>query len=365
MRFRSILKILVTSAILLSFVVGMTDRRNQVLTLGFTLILAIILIAEYYLFTENVMPKKSDFKLDLGELRKLVDTDGLPVRLNSLIVAEGEIPDWIVVAGGAQKGFPISFTSFQVVYEDKTIIIECPFNRGLYEKSCGYRLLGIKGKRFYEENYEAMQRAMLEAEYIVATHEHWDHGGGIAQSPNVGRLIKKMVLTSEQVHGHTIAKAGFPERVFDDYVPLEYNGYHVLAPGVVLIKAPGHSVGSQIIFVRFRGGVEFLFIGDVAWNMVNVEGLVNHSRMGMLLRYENGSQLGHQIRWLHENIHDNPEEDFHLLTSHDPRQIEEYTRSGLIGATFELSTTVHNSIPNNQAGIRQTIETVSEVSGKR
>ena len=222
----------------------MTDSRNQVLTLGLTLILAIILIAEYYLFTENVMPKESNFNLDLGELRILVDTEALPLRINSLIVAEGEIPDWIVVAGRAQKGFPISFTSFQVVYEDKTIIIECPFDRGLYEKFCGYRLLGIKGKRFYEENYEVMQRAMLEAEYIIATHEHWDHVGGIAQSPNVGRLMKKTVLTSEQVHGHTIAKAGFPEGVFNDYVPLEYNGYHALAPGVVLIKAPGHSVGS-------------------------------------------------------------------------------------------------------------------------
>ena len=365
MRFRSVLKILVTSAILISFVVGMTDRRNQLLTLGLMLILAIILIAEYYLFTENVMPEKSDFKLDLGELRKLVDTDGLPVRLNSLIVAEGEIPDWIVVAGGAQKGFPISFTSFQVVYEDKTIIIECPFDRGLYEKFCGYRLLGIKGKRFNEENYEAMQRAILEAECIIATHEHWDHVGGIAQSPNVGRLMEKTVLTSEQVHGHTIAKAGFPEGAFDDYAPLEYDGYHVLAPGIVLIEAPGHSVGSQMIFVRLRGGVEFLFTGDVAWNMINVEGLINHSRMGMLLRYENGSRLGHQIRWLHENIYDNPEEDVHLLTSHDPRQIEEYTKSGLIGATFELSATAHDSSPYNQAGIKQAMETVSEVSGER
>ena len=335
MRFRIVLKIFVILGILLSFVHGMTNNRNQILTLGLTLLLALIWIAEYYLFTENVIPKKSDFYLNLGELRRLVDAEGLPVRLNSLIVAEGEIPDWIVVAGGAPNGFLISFTSFQVVYEDKTIVIECPFDRGLYEKFCGYRLLGIRGNRFYEENYEVMQRAVLEAECIVATHEHWDHVGGIAQSPSIGRLMKKTMLTSEQVHGHTIKKAGFPEGVFDDYTPLKYDRYHVLAPGIVLIKAPGHSVGSQMIFVRLRSGVEFLFIGDIGWNMVNIESLINHSRMGMLLRYENGSQLGHQIRWLHEKIYDNPEEGVHLLTSHDSRQIEEYIRSGLIGGTFE------------------------------
>lgn len=305
--------------------------------LELVLLLTVIWIAEYYLFKKNEIPKISDFKIDLGELRELVDTqkNRLPVRLNSLIVAEGEIPDWIVVAGGAPCSYPISFTSFQVVYDDKTVIIECPFDKVLYDKFCKYRFLGIKGKHFDEKKYEVMRRAMLEAEYIVATHEHWDHVGGIAQSLNVSEIMKKTVLTTEQVHSRTIKAAGFPQGTFDDYEPLEYDQYHVLAPGIVLIKAPGHSVGSQMIFVRLRHGEEFLFIGDVGWNMVNIERLSNHSRIGMLLRYEDGGQLGHQIRWLHENIYDNPEEEIHLITSHDPSQIEDYTRTGVIGEKFE------------------------------
>jgi glyoxylase-like metal-dependent hydrolase (beta-lactamase superfamily II) len=337
MKFSVALKTLVSLGIIYSIVDGVSEYRNQVLALEFALLLTAILVLEYYLFKKNEIPKKSDFKLDVGELRELVDAgnNGLPVRLNSLIVAEGEIPDWIVVAGGAPNGFPISFTSFQAVYDDKTVIIESPFDKGLYDKFCGYRLLGIKGRHFDEENYEIMQRAMLEAECIVATHEHWDHVGGIAQSPHIGELLKKTVLTKEQVHGHTIEKAEFPEGAFDDYNPLEYDQYHVLAPGIVLIKAPGHSLGSQMIFVRLRGGEEFLFIGDVGWNMVNIESLTNHSRMGMLLRHEDGKQLGNQIRWLYENIYDNPDEGIHLITSHDPSQIEEYIGAGLIGEEFE------------------------------
>jgi glyoxylase-like metal-dependent hydrolase (beta-lactamase superfamily II) len=337
MKYRSALKILVIVGILFSFVNGITEYRNQVLALEFSLLLTVIWITEYYLFKKNEIPKISDFKIDLGELRELVDTEKnrLPVRLNSLMVAEGEIPDWIVVAGGAPSGFPISFTSFQVVYDDKTVIIECPFDRVLYDRFCRYKVLGIKGKYFNEENYEIMQRAMLEAEYIVATHEHWDHVGGIAQSPYVGELLKKTVLTTEQVHGRTIKAAGFLQGTFDDYTPLEYDQYHILAPGIVLIKAPGHSVGSQMIFVRLRYGEEFLFIGDVGWNMVNIERLSNHSRMGMLLRHEDGEQLGHQIRWLYENAYNNPDEEIHLMTSHDPSQIEDYTRTGLIREKFE------------------------------
>jgi glyoxylase-like metal-dependent hydrolase (beta-lactamase superfamily II) len=337
MKFGTALKTLVSLGILYPIVNGLSEYRNQVLALAFTFLLAAILIVEYYLFKKNEIPKNSNFMLDLGELRGLVDAEekSLPVRLNSLIVAEGEIPDWIVVAGGAPNSFPISFTSFQVVYEDKTVMIECPFDKRLYEKFCGYRLLGIKGRHFDDVNYEIMQRAMLEADFIVATHEHWDHVGGIAQSPHMEELLERTVLTKEQVQGHTIEKAEFPEGALDDYAPLEYDQYHVLAPGIVLIKAPGHSLGSQMIFVRLRDGEEFLFIGDVGWNMVNIESLTNHSRMGMLLRYEDGEQLGDQLRWLYDNVHDDPGQGIHLVTSHDPSQIEEYVGAGLIGETFE------------------------------
>ena len=125
------------------------------------------------------------------------------------------------------------------------------------------------------------------------------------------------------------------EGIFDDFTALEYDKYHVLAPGMVLIKTPGHSVGSQMIYIRLRNGEEFLFIGDIGWNRINIEKMVNHSKMGAILRYENREQIGHQIKWLHENIYDNQEENIHLITSHDPSQIEEYTRTKLIGARFE------------------------------
>ena len=336
MKYRRNLKILIFLSILFSLVTGIPENGNQLLVFGLGLLYIFLLITEYFLFNRNEIPEKTDFEMNLGELRALANTsDRLPIRLNSLIIAEGEIPDWIVVAGGASAGFPISFTSFQVIYEDKTIIIECPFNKKLFDKFCRFKLLGIRGKYYNQENYETMQRALSEAKYIVATHEHWDHVGGIAQSTNVKELIKKTVLTKEQINGHTIKDAGFPEGIFDDFTALEYDKYHVLAPGMVLIKTPGHSVGSQMIYIRLRNGEEFLFIGDIGWNRINIEKMVNHSKMGAILRYENREQIGHQIKWLHENIYDNQEENIHLITSHDPSQIEEYTRTKLIGARFE------------------------------
>jgi glyoxylase-like metal-dependent hydrolase (beta-lactamase superfamily II) len=319
---------------------GLIGFLNSYLSLSATLLIislsGILWLIEYILFERNQIPQISNFTLDLEVVRNLarMEKSQLPIQLNSLIVAEGEIPDWIVVAGGASQNFCISFTSFQLVYDDKTIIIECPFNKMLYDKFCRFKLLGIKGKAFYEKNFDIMQKALLKADYILVTHEHWDHTGGIAQSPHINELMRKTILTSEQISDHTIKMAGFPQDILVDYDPLQYNHYHLLAPGIVLIKAPGHSGGSQMIFVCLQNREEFLFVGDIAWNLINIECLKNHSRIGMLLRYENGKFLGHQLRWLFENIWNNPKETINLVTSHDRKQLEHYRKIGLIGDHF-------------------------------
>lgn len=336
MRLRKCLRLLCPISIFCSLVGFTFSLLSLPATLLVVFLSSTLWLFEYFLFEENSIPEVSNFALDLKVVRNLATSERsqLPTQLNSLVVAEGEIPDWIVVAGGAPHNFHISFSSFQVVYKDKTIIIECPFNKVLYDKFCRFKLLGIKGNAFYEKNFNIMQKALLEADFILVTHEHWDHIGGIAQSPYINELMRKAVLTSEQISGHTIKMANFPQDVLDDYIPLEYDQYHVLVPGIVLIKAPGHSYGSQMIYVQLKNGKEFLFIGDIAWNLINIEHLTNHSRMGMLIRYENGGFLGHQLRWLFENIWNNPEESINLVTSHDLKQLEYYRRSGLIGDQF-------------------------------
>ena len=336
MKVRKILRIMCIISIFLSFLGLLSAYLSLSDALLVSVLSGVLWLIEYILFERNSIPQVSNFVLDFEVVRHLAtaEKNQLPTQLNSLIVAEGEIPDWIVVAGGASQNFCISFTSFQIVYDDKTIIIECPFNKVLYDKFCRFKLLGIKGKAFYERNFDIMQKALLEADSILVTHEHWDHTGGIAQSPHIHELMRKVVLTSEQISDHTIKMANFPEDVLNDYDPLQYDHYHVIAPGIVLIKAPGHSGGSQMIFVLLKNGEEFLFVGDIAWNLINIESLKNHSKLGMLFRFENGKYLGHQLRWLYDNIWNDPKETINLVTSHDLKHLEHYRRIGLIGDQF-------------------------------
>lgn len=37
----------------------------------------------------------------------------------------------------------------------------------------------------------------------------------------------------------------------------------------MLIKAPGHTPGSQLVFVALADGREYLFAGDVGWSLAN------------------------------------------------------------------------------------------------
>src|SRR5262249_482606 len=49
-----------------------------------------------------------------------------------------------------------------------------------------------------------------------------------------------------------------------------YPQYYPVAPGVVLIRSPGHSPDSQMVFVRLQSGREILHSVDSAWIMDNI-----------------------------------------------------------------------------------------------
>jgi glyoxylase-like metal-dependent hydrolase (beta-lactamase superfamily II) len=79
-------------------------------------------------------------------------------------------------------------------------------------------------------------------------------------------------LTTEQLsQPERSLPAKFPDHLLDGYQPLVYEHYQALAPGVVLIKSPGHTPGSQMVYAQTANGAELLFIGDVAWHFRNIE----------------------------------------------------------------------------------------------
>jgi len=279
----------------------------------------------YLAMNLGATPEETEFAVDLAEVKRLATdgTEALPVELRGIIIADSELEDRMFVAGGGKNVSGWVFTTFQIVYDDRTIIVDPVNDEPLFEEWIGELT-------FYRDAYEHMQKAMDEAWLIVATHEHWDHVGGISMSANVTDLMEKTVLTREQVESPVIEEAGFPEGILDGYEPLEYEGLHRLAPGVVLIKSPGHTPGSQMIYVSLADGTEYLLIGDVAWQWDNIEKATVKPWLFSAMMNEDREALKHETRWL-SDVFFSSDSALMPVINHDAEMIKGYFDDGVIG----------------------------------
>ena len=270
-------------------------------------------------------PEETDFSVDLEEIRRLAadGNEALPVEIRGIIIADSALADRMFVAGGGKNISEWVFTTFQIVYDHRTIIVDPVNDEPLFDEWI-YDLV------FHCDAYEEMQTALDEAWLIVATHEHWDHVGGVSMSPNVADLMKKTILTREQVESPIIEEAGFPEGVLDEYEPLEYEDLHRLAPGVVLIKSPGHTLGSQMIYVILADGTEYLLIGDVAWQWDNIEKATIKPWLISAMMNEDREVLKHETRWL-SDLFLSSDTALIPVISHDAEMIRGYFDDGIIG----------------------------------
>ncbi|MFC1975706.1 hypothetical protein ACFLXQ_04860 [Chloroflexota bacterium] len=305
-------------------------RSRRILKIALYVLLAIVIIAGiagYVLLAISPVPDTSDYELDLALVRQLAQAgDGpLPVRLNAMIVAEGGFPEIMVIAGNGFQEQRMAFPSFQVVYESGTIVVDAVQSKADHDTM-------FPGKPFNDKKFDMMQAAMRASRFVLATHEHFDHIGGISKSPYLDEIGEKVLLTREQID-NAGPETGFTPEILAKFKPLDYDKYHVIAPGLVLIKAASHTPGSQMVYVQLQNGTEYLLVGDVIWNSKNLEQLTGRPFLTNLILNEDRKIHGQQIRTLY-NITQN--ETINLVISHDGEQIEKYIQEGLLGSSFEL-----------------------------
>jgi glyoxylase-like metal-dependent hydrolase (beta-lactamase superfamily II) len=303
-------------------------RRFLKIVLYVVLALVIIVgVAGYILLAVAPVPETSEYEVDLAQVRQLAlaGEESLPVRLNAMIVADGAFPKTMVIAGSGFQEHRMAFSSFQVVYEDSAIIVDAVHNQADHEAM-------FPGKPYDTEKFETMQTAMRHSRLILATHEHFDHIGGLSKSPYLDEIKEKVILTKEQID-HAGPETGFTPEMLAQFTPLDYEQYHRIAPGIVFIKAACHTPGSQMIYVQLQDGAEYLLVGDVVWNSENIERLTGRAWLTNLFLGEDRKIHGHQIRTLY-NIAQN--EPINLVLSHHGAQPDEYVRQGLLGDGFEL-----------------------------
>lgn len=296
-------------------------------------VLAFVLVAGgaafVWLTAREAVPERTDYVLDLDELRRLAASlPGDPPRaVASALIAETGVPRGALFAGESLlERHPMVHQVFRVEWaRGETLLVDAGFAPEVLER--------MGGGTFHQDAWQQVLAAMGEAENIVVTHEHFDHLGGVAAFEPSAPLAGRLRLTAEQHANEAALDDSRVPHALRRPEPLRYDGTLALAPGVVLVKAPGHTPGSQLVFVRTREGRELLFIGDVAWHLDQLSELHYRPRLvtDLLLGEDRGAVLA-QFRALSALMHANPE--LVVVVSHDREQRERLVGMGVLRDGF-------------------------------
>jgi glyoxylase-like metal-dependent hydrolase (beta-lactamase superfamily II) len=252
-----------------------------------------------------------------------------PLRVNVIKFAESRRTKNFAVKGMPAEPSVQARTAYQIVYADGTVMVDTGmdlpthqfFGRGVQEP-------------YFPEQATRVAEGLRSAKAIIVTHEHGDHIAGLMRSASFAELAPKTLLTRQQLQT-LISEPQIPElkptaemaarlRVFD------YPDYFPFAPGIALIKAPGHTPGSQMVYVVLQSGKELLLAGDVAWHMDGVR--LNTGKDAPWIK-EPPELMAAELNWL--NGLSGTEKNLAIVISHDEEQRRDYIARGVLGDGFE------------------------------
>lgn len=214
----------------------------------------------------------------------------LPTELRYLKFGEGKWPLSGSVENGGDSVVVGAFPVFQVRYPRGWIMIDAGMNRDVDTNFY---------KTFWADRFARVQQALRDANLIVVTHEHSDHVAEVVRTATPDLIAPKTLLNRAQVQTlldrpDTPLIRLTPARALQ-YLVVDYDPLYPVAPGLVLIKAPGHTPGSQMVYVRLASGREALFIGDIVWMMAGLERMLQKPRQASQELNEDRAALQQQM----------------------------------------------------------------------
>jgi glyoxylase-like metal-dependent hydrolase (beta-lactamase superfamily II) len=255
-----------------------------------------------------------------------------PSGVNYVKIAESHRPLSDIVEGGSKDDYVSARTAFQVVYPTGTVMIDTGMDEAVH-KFFGFG----REEPYWPERNAAVQAALKQAKLIVVTHEHGDHVAGVIRSDLRKELAAKTLLTREQlrtlVNYPQMPEIKLTPDMARDYIVVDYESFLPVAPGMVLIKAPGHTPGHQMIYLRLESGREYLFIGDVGWTLANVTELKLRPPVTMRRISEDAAALALELRWIKQVM---DEQKLVVIPSHDDVLLQDLAARQLVGGQLML-----------------------------
>lgn len=288
------------------------------------LVLAIVGFATWrWLTAREAVPEQSAYAIDLETLRARAGSlpGPGPRAIETILVAEADMPRGMVFAGEPFEPLHQVHQVFRLVWDDRLVVVDAAFPREQFEQ-----MPAFGEQTYHDAGWQAAVASLASADQIVITHEHFDHIAGVGALP-VERAAHLRLNAAQRANTAALDQSQVPEAL-RAVEPLPEDGPLAIAPGVVLLAAPGHTPGSQIVYVRLADGREALLLGDVAWNLGQVERLHYRPRLVTLMLGEDRAQVMAQLRALHDLAQASPAVT--QIVSHDERQRNALLASGLL-----------------------------------
>jgi glyoxylase-like metal-dependent hydrolase (beta-lactamase superfamily II) len=290
--------------------------RGKRWLIGLSVLVAVLLGAKLTLLDTAASPA-APYRIDIDALHAAATASGpLPTRIEVQQVATFAFPRTLVVAGDGFGMHQMVLTSHRVVGPERTFIIDTAMS-----PADG---ASMPGGKFDEAAFQRVEQAMKSADGVLLTHEHEDHVGGVARAPEFAAIASRVIMTREQIDGPKLVRDKFAPGTLAQLKPLDYTGLHVVAPGIVLQKAPGPSLGTQLIYVELANGQRYLFVGDVAWTEDNIRLQRGRPALIALIGAEDRALVASQVAALA----DLPK-SVHLVVAHDPVALKRDVAAGL------------------------------------
>jgi glyoxylase-like metal-dependent hydrolase (beta-lactamase superfamily II) len=280
---------------------------------------------------QSPAPARGAWSADLADIRRVATLipGRKPLRINVLKFAESHRTKNFSVKGEPATPSIQARTVFQVVYADGNVMVDAGMDLPMHKQ------IGRGAEEpYFAEQAQQVDKALRGARAIIFTHEHGDHVTGVIRTPYLAELAPKTILTRAQVHTLETTPQ-FPDlRITEEqaqrYHIIDYDQYMAFAPGWVLIKAPGHTPGSQMMFITLDSGREYLLIGDAAWHMDSVRKVTGKDAPWIV---EDTTAVNDQLKWLNGLY--NSEKNLVIIASHDDDEQKELVAKKLLGGRLE------------------------------
>jgi glyoxylase-like metal-dependent hydrolase (beta-lactamase superfamily II) len=233
------------------------------------------------------------------------------------------------VDGGSTSRTLSAYSVFQIRFRHGSIMVDAGLD------SASLRALS-KRRPFDGLRYAQVQTALEHANLIVVTHEHVDHVGTLVHSSIAAQVAPHTLLTREQMETlltkPRVAFTSLDSSRAGQYLVVDYDRALPIAPGVVLIKAAGHTPGSQMVYVKLASGREIILSGDIAWLARGIEEQRQKPDSTSQRMSEDRAAIGRQLAWLKAV----EAEGISVVVSHDGAQLESLAKSGVLTTGLAL-----------------------------